>query len=267
MPLFGSPNVKKMLEKKDVEGLIKALGYKKDRFVRKGAAQALGLLGDTRAVEPLIAALEDDDLVAYSAARGLGRIGGARAVEVLITALERPHLSQAAALALADLGDARAVEKLIALLNQDSVGNCVGKSAAEALGRLGDTRAVEPLFATSKSRDHDLAEAAVHALALIGDNRAVDVLVARLPRVVAMADQSVREAAADALVRIGGPAVRSLCAAVKDRDVSRAAVVKALVRIGRPAVEALTTALEDEDEYVREVASRALDRIDSPAID
>ena len=54
----GTPNVQKMSEKLDVEGLIKALGYKKDCDVPRKAAKALGRIGDYRAVEPLTDALD-----------------------------------------------------------------------------------------------------------------------------------------------------------------------------------------------------------------
>jgi len=43
-----------MKAKRDVKGLIKALNYKKDDSVRRKAAWALGLIGDKRAVKPLI---------------------------------------------------------------------------------------------------------------------------------------------------------------------------------------------------------------------
>jgi HEAT repeat protein len=42
-----------------VEGLIEALGYKKDHNVRIAAASALGQIGNPCAVPPLIDALED----------------------------------------------------------------------------------------------------------------------------------------------------------------------------------------------------------------
>jgi HEAT repeat protein len=59
--LFGPPKIKKLKHKKDIKGLIKALEYKKDPTVRAGAAEALGQIGDSCAVEPLIAALKDND--------------------------------------------------------------------------------------------------------------------------------------------------------------------------------------------------------------
>ncbi len=51
-------NVKKLAAKKDIKGLTKALQHK-DRLVRTNAAEALGKIGDNRAVEPLIEALKN----------------------------------------------------------------------------------------------------------------------------------------------------------------------------------------------------------------
>ncbi|MGA7075782.1 MAG: HEAT repeat domain-containing protein [Halobacteriota archaeon] len=85
---FGTQDVQEMKEKRDVDGLIKALGYKKDSGVRRDAAEALGEVGDSRAVEPLVWALNDEDsLVRRDAAGTLKKIGDSRAVEPLIRAL------------------------------------------------------------------------------------------------------------------------------------------------------------------------------------
>jgi hypothetical protein len=45
MPIFGPPNVEKMEANRDIKGLIKALGYKKDPNVRKAATLALVKIG------------------------------------------------------------------------------------------------------------------------------------------------------------------------------------------------------------------------------
>ena len=105
--LFGPPNIEKLKAKRNVQGLIKALIYKKDATVRRDALEALGAIGDARAVEPLIAALKDSELYV--------RLGGAKA--------------------LGEIGDARAVESLSAAL-QDSASD-VRKNAAAALGKIG----------------------------------------------------------------------------------------------------------------------------------
>jgi len=72
MGIFGL-NVKKMVAKKDVKGLIKALKHR-NRWVRKDAAGALGNIKDARAVKPLTMALYNDldGDVRRSTSRGFG---------------------------------------------------------------------------------------------------------------------------------------------------------------------------------------------------
>lgn len=130
---MGEPNIEKMKAEKDVEGLIKAL---KDEYeyVRKWAAEALGGIGDARAVEPLIQALKD-------------RARGVR---------------WKATLALGKIGDARAVDPLIQALGDEDWG--VRRDAAEALGKIGDARAVEPLIQAVKDESSMVRRVAVKAL-------------------------------------------------------------------------------------------------------
>jgi len=120
MGLFDrKPNIEKMEAKRDVKGLIKAL---KDWRVVDEAAYVLGEIGDKRAVEPLIKALEDEDRnVRWGAAEALGYIGDKRAVEPLIKALEDEdwYVRKRAAYALGDIGDKRAVEPLTEALKDD----------------------------------------------------------------------------------------------------------------------------------------------------
>lgn len=102
-----------------VEPLISALKDKKDVDVRWSAAEALGRIGDTKAVEPLIEALKDEHgPVRFTAAEALGRIG-AEAVE--------PQIGS-----------------IIGLLN-DKQPSFVRVSAARALGAIGSAKAIEPL--------------------------------------------------------------------------------------------------------------------------
>ena len=161
--MFGPPNVQKLAAKRDVEGLIKALGYEKDSDVRREAVEALGLIGDARAVEPLIARLGDEDSsVRYRAVEALGLIGDARAVEPLIAKLgdESSVVRRGSAEALEKCGwkptadgdgaaywialdrfdeclrlGAVAMEALIARLGEGDLG--VRRSVAEALAKCG----------------------------------------------------------------------------------------------------------------------------------
>lgn len=190
MLFFGPPNVEKLEAKRDVHGLIKALGFKIDGTVRsgaaealtrigepavapliaaygnkdnniwviKGAAEVLAAIGDARAVEPLSAALmhDGDGMLRAHAAEALGKIG-APAVMPLIDAFQHGYGSSRmwVAKALGATSDARAVEPLIAALISGD--NPVRAHAAEALGKIGDVRAVEPLIVllTNELRDWD----------------------------------------------------------------------------------------------------------------
>jgi HEAT repeat protein len=80
------------------------------------AAEALGIEGDSTAVEPLITALKDPFVdVQWLAAKSLGKIGDHRAVEPLIESLksEEKWLRTGAAWGLGKLRDPRAVDPLL----------------------------------------------------------------------------------------------------------------------------------------------------------
>lgn len=83
------------------------------------AAEALGTLGDSTAIEPLLEALKDPFVdVQWLAAKSLGKIGDSRCVEPLINALKSDDkwLRTGAAWGLGKLKDSRATEPLISLL-------------------------------------------------------------------------------------------------------------------------------------------------------
>ena len=201
MPLFGGPpNIAKLEARRDVGGLIRALGYGNPaQFgLRTAAAEALGRLGDARAVEPLIAALDAPRTLSLrraAIATSLGQIGDPRAVDPLIAAMgaiglndvapkqvnrdERLSLLAASTSALARIGDPRAVDPLIALLkigarsmsSADWI-EVFRRLAAAALVQIGDPRAVEPLIAALGDRDWDVRNTAATGLvAMYGAGR------------------------------------------------------------------------------------------------
>jgi hypothetical protein len=78
--------VRRMKEGHDVEGLIRAL---KSAWLATKAADALGDMKDTKAVEPLVEALDDSsDDVRQAAAKALGDISDDRAIAPLTHALD-----------------------------------------------------------------------------------------------------------------------------------------------------------------------------------
>ncbi|GAB4305967.1 MAG: HEAT repeat domain-containing protein [Methanobacteriaceae archaeon] len=80
-----------------IDPLIKAF-YDKDWRVQAIVAEALGKIGDEKAVKPLIRALTDKDKIERNryvrgkAAEALGRIGDERAIEPLIDALNEKYI-------------------------------------------------------------------------------------------------------------------------------------------------------------------------------
>ena len=92
--LFLEITLGKIGDPRAVEPLIDALQDDAFANVRGRAAEALGEIGDPRSVEPLIAALNDEDwLVRGRAARALGKIGDLRAIEPLKKASKIPFFS------------------------------------------------------------------------------------------------------------------------------------------------------------------------------
>ncbi len=123
------------MTEKDLDKLIENL-KSDDDDVRSAAADALGKIGDARAVEPLIEALGDGDSSG----------------------------SWSAASALRDIADADAVEPLIGVLCNPYSSGSVRETAAEGLGKMGDMWAVEPLIGALRNKDYDLRYAAAGAL-------------------------------------------------------------------------------------------------------
>jgi len=135
---------------------------------RVKAAEALGRIGDLRAVEPLILALEDSAAeVRWVTARSLGMLGDRQAVKPLLKALEDEErwVRQGAAWALGEIRDPGAVEHLLRALSDAKKG--VRMSAAEALGKIGDTRAAGPLRTAREDDEFEVRSAARTALRAI----------------------------------------------------------------------------------------------------
>jgi HEAT repeat protein len=105
-------------------------------YVRRRVAEALGTIGDRRAVDALIAALQDsDEEVRARAARALGRLGDPKALHALIAALEDTdsYVRAASMEALRELGG----EEVAMALAQDRSRSVEGHDAPPV--RLGAT--------------------------------------------------------------------------------------------------------------------------------
>jgi hypothetical protein len=153
-----------------------------DAYERQRAAIALGNLGNTEAVEPLINALKDEDnFVRNFVVRSLGKLGDPRAADALIQAMNDENL-------------------------------LVRRSAVIALGNLGSSKAVDPLIKTTKNGDDLVRRAAVEALGNLGDARGTETLIEALRD----KDIYVRNGAAEALIHVGAAALPELVKVLSD---------------------------------------------------
>lgn len=227
------------------------LAMRSDYRVGSAAAEALGRIGDPRAVEPLVRALRGDSVVAGPALKALAALKDPRAVapiielqrhdlernslevaftlkaigqpglDGLVAALEaRPPLPveerRAIALAAMYTEDPRIEAGVLrALMDQDPT---VRSRLASALGRMKSRKAVDPLLRLVDDADRTVSTGAAGALGLIGDNRAS----ATLARALAdPARPHLHDVAVGALGMIGGPAAAD--ALIARLDATRAA--------------------------------------------
>ncbi len=206
------PNAADRETLKELEELIEKLKHK-DIKTRCDAAKALGGLGDTRAVEPLIEALKDESYyevnrhaiipmkaihfrVTRFAAEALGKIGDRRAVKPLIKVLKDDSWSvrMSTMLALGDIGDPAAIDPLLqAAKNQHGARFIYDDRAVLSLVKIGKPGVPALIVALKRS---DVAGFAVRALGRIKDPRAVIPLTEHL-------DTGLGRYAAQALGAIG----------------------------------------------------------------
>ena len=174
--------------------------------------------GNTRAVEPLINALDDeshDDRhdVGVQAVWALASLSDARATKALIKVLPLARFHGAVHQALIDFADARTTDLLIQALGDEDTE--VRFRVARLFHKLRNPQAVAPLIKALADRESCVRYAVAEALGNQGDARAVD------PLITALVDQDacVRNPAAEALGKIGDAhAVTPLINALVDQD-------------------------------------------------
>ena len=216
-----------------------------NRSKKIAAAKALGAVGDERAIEPLVAALEDEDCGVRSVVvDALGNFADNRVVYSLITALkdEDESVCKAAAEALVVIGRPSVGQLIVALRDKD-----VRRIAGDTLVAIGQP-SVELLIGELRNRSRDTDTQAVANVLIAIGQPSVEPLVAVLP------DYRRRKTMLDVLVKIGQPSAEPLIESLSrwDKDVQEAAV-EALVSIGQPSVEPLIAYLEN---YKRSLSSR-----------
>jgi HEAT repeat protein len=238
-----------------------------DEQVRSTAHQALRKMGQP-AVTALTELLHDKNLsVRTSAAQALEVFGpdAKSAVPALAELLGDSTASFVAAYALGSIGpEARyAIPKLIALLQEN---NDSRSAYASALGHIGPEAkaAVPEIIKLLHEKDISVHYAAIAALGGIGPGAkdAIPDLIVFLPH---LDTKFKRNFAAEALIKIGPPAILPLTKELKNKNpICRYYAAYALGQIGpdaKTAIPALTELLNDEDLQVRSSAAQALTKI------
>jgi hypothetical protein len=129
----------------DVARAVETLTNGTQTAARLEAAKVLSARRDPRALAPLVAALADANRdVRWAALEALGALGDRRAVPALVEYLKRPEAyrwgKRLAAASLGALGDPAALEPLLGLLGDEDP--FARRAAALSLLRLGDRAAV-----------------------------------------------------------------------------------------------------------------------------
>ena len=255
--------------------------------MREEVARALGRIGDTRAVVPLIGKVQDSvSEVRKVTARALGDLGDQRAAGALMLALQDPSAevrleavgalgklrSDEATPAIAPLVDGSAGENGGGLPATRTSSSAQGAGAAEvraaalrALGRIGSEAAVKILVAALAKDDPAAARSPVRdALAAAGKPAEAALVVA-----LANGTSTTTTAAGAALVlgTLRSPdGAKAIVRAMQRGTVPLRAGVRALAQIGSPT--ALPTVLElfdDPDPTTRKEAIRAAASLLDPA--
>ena len=158
--------------------LLYVLNNKNENYkLRLSCADALGRIGSSYAVTPLIALVSDDEeksvYLRESAARALGMLGDMRAIEPLANILENKNglfdkftfLKERIVETLGRLGQNGNTKSIHALKHAlEDEAACVRISAIEALSEIDDDIVVPLIENMLSDNDDEVAKAAVYAL-------------------------------------------------------------------------------------------------------
>ena len=152
-----------------------------DEHVRGWAAEALGVLRDSRTIPALIKALADENhYVCFNVAAALKQFAPDQLLHHLVGALKDNdrYIRRRVGKLLGEIGDLTVTDALISALHDEDAG--VRYEAAEALRKLKSSAAILPLISALTDSNHDVRAVAIMALGNFGDERAIEPLTAML---------------------------------------------------------------------------------------
>jgi len=213
-----------------------------------------------------------DESIQRRAVVALGKIQDKDGLPILLPLINhaKPEIRAAAVFAIGQIDDTTSTATLVTRLSEEKDSDVCG-ALLEALGKIGDHRAPQVMAKYLRDGSPDLrAESALALARLAGRNIKDPRLAAMLAAALQDGDESVRWAAAYALIRCGDfSAAPALVAALKDTSARvRMHAARALGAIGDSSVALLLSAVakHDADWRVRANATNALGSFLLPAM-
>lgn len=255
--------------------LIKALDDSYSRVTLR-AANALGNIGDLRAVKPLANIVASVPSLADLYSEPLFKLYERQGREAFLEALkgEPANILNAVTKAMDRMAkkpkesvsvmrNNKDVQGLINVLEWHESMSLDAREAVKALGEIGDPCAVEPLIRVLDFKHPHMVDSAVRALGKLRDPRAVGPLISMLKKGTQIA-YTTRSEIIWALGDIGDTrAVAPLTSTLKDKDkYIRRHAATALGGLGdKKAISSLRSLLKDKEVEVREAADAAIKQL------
>ena len=240
------PNVGRLLEEGDMDGLIETLDHE-DAEIRRDALLALGEMGGERAVMVIVPELW-----------GGGWSVSKAAIEAAVVA----DAPEALANQVRKMSDRR-FRQAIDLVMNDEIAPEHQAAWLAVLVTAGDARSMQKLGDLLQDADPAAQARVAEALGSMGESD-VDALVA----VLQGASGEARDVILGVLKGMGEPAVEPLVAMLEDQDGSlRRMAARALGELGDDsAIDPLVQRLADSDAYVQHSAAHALAQFGEPGV-
>lgn len=256
--------------------LLKAL-EDKDENVRATAVERLGnIRKDTSVVNALIAIFKKGDIwVAYAAVDALGRIGDARAVDALVSLLPQEPLRRPAIRALGQIAEVSSLPAIIPFLKDES--KAVREETLKAIEQFFQRGILEEIIVESikgtfgneathillphtQSNKKEVRVAAILLLGLLKDKKAI------APLLEMSVEEDLQESVIRALVFIGKSMPGSLLPFFSVNDpYQRRVICEVAQGVGAPQFfKHLLGCLKDKDGHVRAKAAIALSHLNDP---
>lgn len=258
--LLFKPDVQKLMDARDIPGLLRALSYKKDKYefayIRSNAAIALGNVGYTNQLDALVERLHDDDQTMVKAAiQSIGQITLRCVRQPMFEAFqEEDHLRIQSLISTLQSIQAKVTSTLIGLRGDSTETQLV----AQTLGIVGGSEAFAFLRKLlKKTNDDQTRKVVLQAILSTGDPNITEAFLSLLKT----KKPALHIMAADVLgnfkePRAAAPLGKLLTS--PNRDVRKSAA-EALGKIGDPKVAAdILTLLSDPDPACRKTAADTL---------